>query len=40
MSVYRKSEYVGEVVWMGVAPAGQGLRSGRESAFDLNHAKI
>lgn len=35
MSVYRKSEYVGEVVWLGVAPAGQGLRSGQEAALEL-----
>ncbi|WP_428928156.1 MOSC domain-containing protein [Marinibacterium sp. SX1] len=35
MSVYRKSEYVGEVVWLGVAPAGQGLRSGEEAALEL-----
>ncbi|MGR3801919.1 MOSC domain-containing protein [Marinibacterium profundimaris] len=34
-SVYRESEHVGEVVWLGMAPARQGLRSGAQDALEL-----
>ena len=35
MSVYRESEYVGEVIWLGVSPAGSGLRSEAREAVEL-----
>lgn len=35
MSVYRESSFVGEVVWLGVSPAGTGLRSGPQEALEL-----
>ena len=34
-SVYREREHVGEVVWLGMAPARQGLRSGAQDALEL-----
>ncbi|MBB93578.1 MAG: sulfurase [Rhodobacteraceae bacterium] len=34
-SVYRQSQYVGEVAWLGVSLAGTGLRSGAQEALDL-----